>query len=114
MSTEVDPAPHVGLFALEEMYVIYIYRAGIIIMYVYMRVCVCVCVPTVLMMKLVGTWANMHLFYASNVITSTLITYIIPICTQLCVVYTVVSRVSAHGCLNITRDFGPHGRLPGI
>ena len=27
---------------------------------------------------------------------------------------TVVSRVSAHGCLNITRDFGPHGRLPGI
>ena len=27
---------------------------------------------------------------------------------------TVVSRVSAHGRLNITRDFGPHGRLPGI
>ena len=23
---------------------------------------------------------------------------------------TVVSRVSAHGLLNITRDFGPHGR----
>ena len=28
--------------------------------------------------------------------------------------YTVVSWVSAHGRLNITRDFGPHGRLPGI
>ena len=28
--------------------------------------------------------------------------------------YTVVSRVSTHGRLNITRDFGPHGRLPGI
>ena len=28
--------------------------------------------------------------------------------------HTVVSRVSAHGRLNITRDFGPHGRLPGI
>ena len=27
---------------------------------------------------------------------------------------TVVSRVSAHGRLNITRDFGPHGHLPGI
>ena len=27
---------------------------------------------------------------------------------------TIVSRVSAHGRLNITRDFGPHGRLPGI
>ena len=27
---------------------------------------------------------------------------------------TVVSRVSAHGRLNITHDFGPHGRLPGI
>ena len=27
---------------------------------------------------------------------------------------TIVSRVSAHGHLNITRDFGPHGRLPGI
>ena len=24
--------------------------------------------------------------------------------------YTVVSRVSAHGHLNITGDFGPHGR----
>ena len=24
---------------------------------------------------------------------------------------TVVSRVSAHGCLNITRDFGSHGHL---
>ena len=30
------------------------------------------------------------------------------------IVYTVVSQVSAHGRLNITRDFGPHGRLPGI
>lgn len=28
--------------------------------------------------------------------------------------YTVVSRVSVHGCLNITRDFDPHGHLPGI
>ena len=27
---------------------------------------------------------------------------------------TVVSWVSVHGCLNIIRDFGPHGRLPGI
>ena len=29
---------------------------------------------------------------------------------------TVASRVSAHGVLNlnITRDFGPHGHLPGI
>ena len=27
---------------------------------------------------------------------------------------TVVFRVSAHGCLNITCDFGPHGCLPGI
>ena len=27
---------------------------------------------------------------------------------------TIVSRVSAHGCLNITQDFGPHGCLPGI
>ena len=27
---------------------------------------------------------------------------------------TVVSRVSAQGHLNITHDFGPHGRLPGI
>jgi hypothetical protein len=27
---------------------------------------------------------------------------------------TVVSRVSAHRSLNITRDFGPHGRLPRI
>ena len=26
----------------------------------------------------------------------------------------VVSRVSAHGRLNITCNFGPHGRLPGI
>ena len=27
---------------------------------------------------------------------------------------TVVSRVSAHGRLNIIHDFGPHGCLPGI
>ena len=27
---------------------------------------------------------------------------------------TVVSLVSAHGHLNISRDFGPHGCLPGI
>ena len=27
---------------------------------------------------------------------------------------TVVSRVSAHGRLNITSDFGPHGRLARI
>ena len=27
---------------------------------------------------------------------------------------TVVSRVSTHGHLNITHDFGLHGRLPGI
>ena len=27
---------------------------------------------------------------------------------------TVVSRVSTHRRLNITRNFGPHGRLPGI
>ena len=27
---------------------------------------------------------------------------------------TVVSQVSAHGRLNIPRDFGPHGHLPGI
>ena len=38
---------------------------------------------------------------------------------QLCInVYTceitVVSRVNAHGRLNITREFGPHERLPGI
>ena len=26
----------------------------------------------------------------------------------------VVSRLSVHGHLNITRDFGPHARLPGI
>ena len=25
-----------------------------------------------------------------------------------------MSRVSAHGHLNVTRDFGPHGHLPGI
>ena len=30
------------------------------------------------------------------------------------IVHTVVSRVSAHGHLNITRDFGPHGHLPVI
>ena len=35
-------------------------------------------------------------------------------CIRLTMVHTVVSWVSAHGCLNITRDFGPHGRLPGI
>ena len=29
-------------------------------------------------------------------------------------VYTVVSQVSTHGHLNITHNFGPHGRLPGI
>ena len=28
--------------------------------------------------------------------------------------YTVVSQVNAHGRLNITRNFGPHGCLPGI
>ena len=28
--------------------------------------------------------------------------------------YTIVSRVSAQGRLNITRDFGPHGCLPGF
>ena len=29
--------------------------------------------------------------------------------------YTVVSQVSAHGCLNIIdRDFSLHGHLPGI
>ena len=27
---------------------------------------------------------------------------------------TVAFRVSVHGCLNITRDFSLHGRLPGI
>ena len=27
---------------------------------------------------------------------------------------TVVSWVSAHGRLNITRNFGPHGCLPGV
>ena len=27
---------------------------------------------------------------------------------------TVVSRVSAHGRLSITSDFGPYGYLPGI
>ena len=26
----------------------------------------------------------------------------------------LVSRLSAHGHFNITSDFGPHGRLPGI
>jgi hypothetical protein len=30
------------------------------------------------------------------------------------VCHTVVSQVSAHGHLNITHDFGPYGRLPGI
>ena len=45
--------------------------------------------------------------------------------TKLCIIWipyflirhillTVVSRVSAHGCLNMTHDFGLHGRLPGI
>ena len=34
-----------------------------------------------------------------------------PACTYIRT--TIVSRVSAHGRLNITRDFGPHGRLPG-
>ena len=29
-------------------------------------------------------------------------------------VHTVVSRVNAHGRLNTTRDFDPHGHLPGI
>ena len=29
-------------------------------------------------------------------------------------IHTIVSQVSAHGCLNISRDFGPHGCLPGI
>ena len=29
-------------------------------------------------------------------------------------IITVVSQVSVHGHLNITRDFGPHGRLPRI
>ena len=28
-------------------------------------------------------------------------------------VHTVVSQVSAHGCLNITHDFSPYGWLPG-
>jgi hypothetical protein len=28
--------------------------------------------------------------------------------------YTVVSRVSTHGRLNMTHKFGPHGHLPGI
>ena len=34
----------------------------------------------------------------------------------MCTIYssTVVSQVSAHGRLNITRDFGSHGCLPGI
>ena len=27
--------------------------------------------------------------------------------------FTVVSQVSAHGYLNVTHDFGMHGRLPG-
>ena len=31
-----------------------------------------------------------------------------------CMTHTVVSRVSTHGSLNITCEFGPHGRLPGI
>ena len=29
-------------------------------------------------------------------------------------VLTVVPQVRAHGHLNITCDFGPHGHLPGI
>ena len=29
-------------------------------------------------------------------------------------VLTVVSQVRTHGHLNITRNFGPHGHLPGI
>ena len=28
--------------------------------------------------------------------------------------YTIEFWVSAHGRLNITSDFGPHGHLPGI
>ena len=28
--------------------------------------------------------------------------------------YTVVTQVSAHGCLDITCDFGSHGCLPGM
>ena len=30
------------------------------------------------------------------------------------IIITIVSRVSAHGRLNITHDFGPHRHLPGI
>ena len=30
------------------------------------------------------------------------------------IIITVVSRVSAHGCLNIIHDFGLYGHLPGI
>ena len=30
------------------------------------------------------------------------------------IIIIVVTWVSAHGRLKITRDFGPHGRLPGI
>ena len=29
------------------------------------------------------------------------------------IIITVVSQVSAHGCLNIHRNFGLHGYLPG-
>ena len=39
-------------------------------------------------------------------------------CMHMYILYTVVSRVSTHGRLNIhvhvARDFGPHGRLPRI
>ena len=30
---------------------------------------------------------------------------------KVCLVHTVASRLSTHGCL---RDFGPHGHLPRI
>ena len=33
---------------------------------------------------------------------------------KLLCINTVVSQISAHGRLNITHNFGLHGRLPGI
>ena len=48
------------------------------------------------------------LFRQANEVEST---YVQGACINM---HTVVSRVSAREHLNIARDFGPHGRLPGI
>ena len=62
--------------------------AAIVYMYVYMYVCT--------QFVILWTIRNLYCHFRDA-------------CT-----YTIVSRVSAHGCLSIIHDFGPHGRLPEI